>query len=107
MSVSDQTQAAMGETLQLRGEQLIAEVRRIIHTGNVTRIVVKQGERTVAEFPLTVGVVGALIAAPLAALGALAALLNDCTIALRAGASANEVERAEPADGAEEQASDR
>jgi hypothetical protein len=41
---------------------------------------VKQGTRTVAEFPLTAGVVGAVLAPVLAAIGALIALLNDCTI---------------------------
>jgi hypothetical protein len=51
-----------------------------VHEGNVRRVVVKQGERTVAEFPLTAGVVGTVVAPVLAAIGALVALLNDCTI---------------------------
>ena len=46
------------------------------------RIVIAQGERTIAEFPLTVGVVGAVFAPMLAAVGALAALLTDCTISV-------------------------
>jgi hypothetical protein len=41
---------------------------------------VRQGQRTIAEFPLTVGVVGAVFAPTLAAIGALVALLTDCTI---------------------------
>jgi hypothetical protein len=80
MDTVDQTQAATKEAFQSKSGELVAEIKRIIHGGNVSRIVVKQDERTVAEFPLAVGVVGALLAAPLAALGALAALLNDCTI---------------------------
>jgi hypothetical protein len=46
----------------------------------VRRILVKQGDHVIAEFPLTVGVVGAALAPALAALGAIAALVTDCTI---------------------------
>ncbi|HEU5086128.1 MAG TPA: DUF4342 domain-containing protein, partial [Roseiflexaceae bacterium] len=51
-----------------------------IHEGNVRRITIRQGEQTIAEFPLTIGVIGVLMAPVLAAVGALAALLSDCTI---------------------------
>ncbi len=68
------------ETLKVRGDDLLTHVKQIIHEGNVRRVVVKQGARTVAEFPMTVGVVGALAAPVLAALGAVAALLGECTI---------------------------
>src|SRR5512146_1395349 len=63
------------ETVRGRGVQLVDELKRLIHEGNVRRVVVRQGDRVVAEFPLTVGVVGAL-AAP----GALVALLADCRL---------------------------
>jgi uncharacterized integral membrane protein len=59
----------------------------VLHEGNVRRIVIKQEGRTVAEFPLTVGVVGAVVAPILAAVGALAAVLTECSI---------EVERTKP-----------
>ncbi len=67
---------------QIKGEggQLLDRVRQLIHEGNVRRIVIKQAGRTVAEFPLTVGVIGAVAAPILAAIGAIAALLTDCTI---------------------------
>jgi hypothetical protein len=68
------------ETIQAQGGQLIDQMKRIVHVGNVRRIVIKQGERTVAEFPLTIGVVGVVLAPVFAAVGALAALLTDCTI---------------------------
>ncbi len=68
------------QTIKVKGEDLLKHVKRIVHEGNVRRIVVKQGARTVAEFPITVGVVGALAAPMLAALGAVAALLSECTI---------------------------
>ena len=55
-------------------------MKKLVHEGNVRRIIIKQEGRTVAEFPLTVGVVGAVFAPVLAAAGALAAVLTECTI---------------------------
>ena len=52
----------------------------VIHEGNVRRITIKQEGHTIAEFPLTFGVVGAALAPALAAIGAIAALVTDCTI---------------------------
>ncbi|HSP56473.1 MAG TPA: DUF4342 domain-containing protein [Dehalococcoidia bacterium] len=69
-----------GETFQLQGGQILEKVRQLIHEGDVRRITVKQRGHIVAEFPLTVGVVGAIFAPILAAIGALTALLADCTI---------------------------
>ena len=68
------------ETIKVEGGQLIDQIKRLVHEGNVRRIIVKQDERTVAEFPLTVGVIGVVLAPVLAAVGALAALLTECTI---------------------------
>ncbi len=68
------------ETIKASGDQLLKAVERVVHEGNVRRVVVKQGDRTVAEFPLTVGVVGTVFAPVLAAIGALTALLTDCSI---------------------------
>jgi hypothetical protein len=68
------------ETIKVEGGQLLDKVRELIEAGNVRRIVVKQQERTIAEFPLTVGVVGAVLAPMLAAIGAIAALVTDCRI---------------------------
>lgn len=80
------------ETIRLQGSELLDKLKQIIHEGNTRRIVVKQGISVVAEFPLTAGVVGALFAPILAAIGALVALLKDCSI---------EVERIVPEDGPE------
>jgi uncharacterized protein DUF4342 len=68
------------ETIKVEGGQLVDQVKRLIHEGNVRRVTIKQDEHTVVEFPLTVGVVGMLIAPMLAAVGAVAALLTNCTI---------------------------
>jgi hypothetical protein len=68
------------ETIRGQGVQVVDEVKRLIHEGNVRRVVVRQKDRVVAEFPLTVGVVGALAAPAVAAIGALVALLADCRL---------------------------
>jgi hypothetical protein len=79
------------ESIKVEGGELLDKVKGLIREGNVRRIVIRQGDgdRPVAEFPLTVGVVGAVAAPVLAAVGALAALLTHCTI---------EVERVAPAE---------
>ncbi|HEY7030979.1 MAG TPA: DUF4342 domain-containing protein [Thermomicrobiales bacterium] len=62
---------------------MLDQVKRLIHAGNVRRIVVTQGDRTVVDVPLTVGAVGALLAPWLAAAGTLVALVTGCTIRLK------------------------
>ncbi len=76
------------EKIQVEGGELLNEVKRVIREGNVRRVVIKQADRTVVEFPLTVGVVGAVFAPVLAAVGALAALLTECTIEVERDVSA-------------------
>jgi Domain of unknown function (DUF4342) len=76
------------ERIKASGEELLDQLGKLVHEGNVRRVRVKQDGAVVAEFPLTVGVVGVLGAPAVAAVGALAALLTRCTI---------EVERVEPA----------
>lgn len=68
------------ETINVEASQLLGKVQQLIREGNVRRIVVRQGGRSIAEFPLTIGVVGAVFAPMLAAVGAMAALLTDCSI---------------------------
>jgi hypothetical protein len=68
------------ETIRVEGGELLEKVRQLLREGNVRRVVIKQGDRSVAEFPLTIGVVGAVAAPMLAAVGALAALLTNCSI---------------------------
>lgn len=70
----------MWETIRLQGSELLDQLKQVVHEGNARRVVIKQGERIVAEFPLTAGVVGAVVAPVLAAIGALVALLKDCSI---------------------------
>ena len=84
------------ETIKLQGIELLDKLKQIIHEGNARRIIVKQGNRTVAEFPLTAGVVGTLFAPILAAIGALVALLKDCSIEVERTASGSGPEQSKP-----------
>ena len=69
------------EEFRVEGEKLIAKIKELIHEGNVRRIIIKDKEgKTVMEIPMTLGVVGVLIAPQLAAIGAIAALLTEATI---------------------------
>jgi hypothetical protein len=68
------------DSVAATGSQLLGTIKNLIHEGNVRRISIKQDGHTIAEFPLTFGVVGAALAPALAAMGAIAALVTDCTI---------------------------
>lgn len=69
------------EEFKVSGEEIVEKIKKIIKEGNARRIIIKNEDgESVAEFPLTVGAVGALIAPILAAVGAIAALLTKCTI---------------------------
>lgn len=70
----------LAEKWHVTGETLLTAVKRLIHEGTVRRILITQDGRTIAEFPLSVGVVGTVLAPMLAAIGAMSALLTDCTI---------------------------
>ncbi len=68
------------EEFEVSGSQLLDNVKELIHEGNIRRIVIKQNNMTLIEIPLTIAVVGAFLAPILAAVGALAALVTNCTI---------------------------
>ena len=69
------------EEMKVKGEDLLKKVKELIHEGNIRRIIIKneKGE-TYIEIPLTLGVVGMVIAPILAAVGAIAALAANFTI---------------------------
>ena len=79
-TMPDKTDKTIWETLKAEGGNVIDKLKALLHEGNVRRVVIQHGGRTVAEFPVTAGVVGALLAPALAAIGAIVALLKDCTI---------------------------
>lgn len=68
------------ESFKVDINELGDRLGKLVHEGNVRRVIVKREEETIAEFPLTAGVIGAVLAPPLAAIGAIAALVANCTI---------------------------
>jgi hypothetical protein len=68
------------ESFKLDGTAMIEKIKALVHEGNVRRVLIEHDGRTVAEFPLTAGVVGAVLAPAVAAIAAVVALFKDCTI---------------------------
>ena len=69
------------ESFNINGEQLLKKVKELIKEGNIRKItILDKSGKELMSFPLTVGVVGAVFAPVLAAIGALAALIGECTI---------------------------
>ena len=81
------TETTYRESFKVAGQQVVDAVKKIVHEGNARRVIIKHENHVIAEFPLTVGVIGAVLAPILAAVAAIAAAIKECTI---------EVERAEP-----------
>jgi hypothetical protein len=83
------------EEFKVNGELLVSEVKKLVHEGNVRRIIIKTEEgQTLIEIPLTIGVVGGVVGAVLlpvwAAIGAIAALAVKLTLVVE------KVEQPEP-----------
>ena len=72
------------EKFTISGSQLVEKIKQLVHEGNIRRVRLLHGERTILEIPLTIGApavaIGILAAPVLAALGAFAALVTECTI---------------------------
>lgn len=69
------------EEFKVSGEDLLRKVKELINEGNIRRIIIKNKDnKSIAEFPLSIGVVGAVLAPILAAVGTIAALVTECTI---------------------------
>lgn len=68
------------ETHKVTVDKALEKIKQLLREGNVTRIRIKQGERVVADVPVTLGVVAALLAPLAAAIGAIAAVATRCTI---------------------------
>ena len=75
------TEKVRTEEFHVSGEAIVSKIKELLHEGNIRRIIIKNEEgRTMIDIPLTFGVVGALVAPQLAAIGAIAALLTRGTI---------------------------
>ncbi|CAN5677489.1 hypothetical protein BH10BAC2_BH10BAC2_02790 [soil metagenome] len=71
------------ESFTLHGEQLLKKIKELIEEGNVRKITIHDKEgKELMSIPLAIGVVGAVFAPVLAAVGALAALIGECTISV-------------------------
>jgi hypothetical protein len=69
------------EEFKINGEDLLGKIKQLINEGNIRRITIKNKDgKSIIELPLTLGVVGAVIAPALAAVGAIAALVTECTV---------------------------
>lgn len=69
------------EFFSINGESLLKKVKELIAEGNVTRITIAdKAGKEIASFPLTLGLVGVVLLPMFAAVGALAALVGECTI---------------------------
>ena len=75
------TEESRTEEFTINGDELIARVKELIRQGNIRRIILKNKDGSIlVEFPLTLGVVGAVLAPTLAAIGAIAALIGEVTV---------------------------
>ncbi len=72
---------AKQETFTVKGDELVKKFKELVHEGNIRRIIIKDKEgKSLVEFPLTLGVVGTVLVPVLAAVGAIAALVTECSI---------------------------
>lgn len=69
------------EEFVVTGDAVVAKIKELINEGNIRRIIIRdKDDKTLVEFPVTIGVVGAVIAPVLAGVGAIAALVTECKI---------------------------
>jgi len=69
------------EEFKVSGEDVVKKVKELVKEGNIRRIIIKNEEgKSLIEIPLTIGVVGTLLLPVLAAIGAIAAVVTNCTI---------------------------
>ena len=74
------------EEIKVEGKRVVDRVRALIKEGNVRQITVKDKKgKMIFTFPVTAGVIGAVLVPPLAVLGVLAAVLTECTITVVRG----------------------
>jgi hypothetical protein len=82
MSTNNSNNSNNSESFKVKGEDLLKEIKKLFHEGNVRKIMIKneKGNVTYIEIPLTIGVIGTLLLPALAAVGALAAMVGLVTV---------------------------
>ena len=84
MATKKKVKSKKEDVFQVKGEELLAKVKELIKEGNAKEIIIKNNKDiTLITLPLTLGVVGAVLAPPLAAIGAIAALVTECTVLVK------------------------
>jgi len=69
------------EEFKVSGEDIIGKLKELVKEGNIRRIIIKsEDDKTLVEFPLTIGVVGAALLPMWVSIGAIVALVTKCTI---------------------------
>jgi len=87
----------ISEEFRIKGEELVEKVKQLIREGNVRRLIIKDADGKVyLEIPVTFGVIGALLAPMLAAVGAVAAMVADLKIEVVRDADPPEPEKKDP-----------
>jgi hypothetical protein len=76
------------EEIKVSGQNLVNEVDRLLREGEVRRLRIKQNDKVLLDLPIAFAAVGALLAPPLAAVGAIAAVVSDCTVEVYRSADA-------------------
>lgn len=91
------------DKFRVAGDKVIATIRELIREGNVRRVVITNEEgRTLIEFPVTIGVAGAVLMPVWAAVGAIAAIVTNCTIEVERTDEPEEEEEAVESGGEED-----
>ncbi len=73
-----------GEEFKVEGKKVVSKIKALIKEGNVRKITVKDNKgKTILSLPVTAGVIGAILLPPLIVVGAIAALLTQCTITVQ------------------------
>lgn len=71
------------EQIKGTGDQVLKKIKELVNEGNVRKIIIKdKNGKSIAEFPLTIGVIGTAFVPVLAAVGAIVALVAECTISI-------------------------
>lgn len=84
------------ESFKAEGSAVVDRMRAIVEEGNRRRVVIESNGREVAAFPLTAGVIGAVLAPELAVLGTAVTLLKDCTVRIDPGSERKAAPRQSP-----------
>ena len=72
------------EEIKVEGKKVVSKIKALIKEGNVRKITVKDNKgKIILSLPVTAGVIGAILLPPLIVLGAIAALLTECTITVQ------------------------